>query len=66
MGDVGEAFRQVREFMKERKARLGLPCPACKLKLPKAPPKTLLPGQRCWCGYKDHRPNQSHEVWRKL
>ena len=65
MGDVGDTFRALKDVMKERKERLGVPCPNCTVKLPKAQPKILLPGQKCWCGYRDPRPNQSHEVWTK-
>lgn len=65
MGDVGDDFRALKDIMAERRARLGVGCPACAKKLPKAQPKILLPGQRCWCGYRDPRPNQSHEVWEK-
>ena len=64
MGDVGDAFNELRDVMRERKARLGVSCPACTVKLPRAQPKVLLPGQKCWCGYRDPRPNLSHEVWR--
>ena len=65
MGDVGDTFRELDAVMKERKARLGIPCPNCKKRLPKAQPKILLPGQKCWCGYKDPRPNLSHEIWQR-
>jgi len=66
MGDVGDDFRALDKVMKERKERLGAPCANCMVKLPKAQPKILLPGQRCWCGYCDPRPNQSHEVWKRI
>lgn len=65
MGDVGDTFKALDEVMKERRERLGVNCPNCTVKLPKAIPKVLLPGQKCWCGYKDPRPNQLHEVWIK-
>ena len=65
MSDMGDAFREVKEAFKERMARLGVNCPACAVKLPKAIPKVLLPGQKCWCGYRDPRPNQAHEFWQK-
>ena len=65
MGDVGDTFKAFGDVMKERKARLGVPCHACSVKFPKANPKVLLPGQKCWCGYKDPRKNLSHEVWEK-
>lgn len=35
----------------------GVPCPECVVKLPKACPTILLPGQRCRIhGYRDPRP----------
>ena len=55
MGDMGDFWRDVREARKEEKARLGVPCPDCKVRLPKAEPKILMPGQKCWCGYRDQR-----------
>jgi len=63
MSETGEVFRAMNQAMKERKAALGMACPDCAVKLPKAQPKVLLPGQKCWCGYRDPRPNQSHEFW---
>jgi hypothetical protein len=65
MGDVGDDFRAIAMAMKKRKAELGVPCANCTMKLPKAFPKVLLPGQKCWCGHRDPRPNQSHEFWSK-
>ena len=64
MGDIGETFRALDEVMKERRLRLGVDCPNCTIKLPKATPKILLPGQKCWCGYRDQRENHSDEVWK--
>ncbi len=55
MGDMGDIFNEWRAHKKARRESLGLPCPACKVNLPKAQPKILLPGQRCWCGYQDRR-----------
>lgn len=56
MGDMGEIFNEYKAYKKERKARLGMPCPDCTVKLPKAQPKILMPNQKCWCGYIDKRP----------
>jgi len=55
MGDTGDDFNAFRAYKKEQKALYGAPCPDCTVKLPKAQPKILLPGQRCWCGYRDTR-----------
>ncbi len=55
MGDEGDFWRDVKEARAEQKRLHGVPCPACTVKLPKADPKILMPGQRCWCGYRDPR-----------
>lgn len=57
MGDTGDVFKAMREQRREERARLGEPCPECVVKLPKAQPTILLPGQRCKLhGYRDPRP----------
>lgn len=56
MGDVGDDFRAMREYMRERKARLGVDCPRCPVVQPKRIPTVLLPQQKCKvCGYRDPR-----------
>jgi hypothetical protein len=55
MSDMGEMFNDYRQHKKELKAQYGVPCPSCTVKLPKAQAKILMPGQKCWCGYKDKR-----------
>jgi ribosomal protein L37AE/L43A len=53
MGDMGGAFREHREYMKERKARDGIDCPDCRKVQPKRIPTRLLPGWKCKvCGYR--------------
>lgn len=47
MGDMGDTFRDWREYKKEQRAKLGVPCPECVRLLPKANPSILLPGQKC-------------------
>lgn len=55
-GDMGDYFNDLREARKERRARLGVECPQCKIVRPKAHPSILLPGQRCKVdGYRDPR-----------
>jgi hypothetical protein len=56
MGDMGDFWRDVKDSQRERKAKHGIACPGCREKFPKAPPKILLPGQKCFCGYRDTRP----------
>lgn len=55
MGDCGEVWREVKKYRKARKEKLGMPCPDCAVRLPKAQPKILMPNQKCWCGYVDTR-----------
>lgn len=62
MGDMGDIFRAHREHMRERRRRLGVPCPRCKEVRPKAHPSILLPGQRCRVdGYTDPRDRDEKE-----
>jgi hypothetical protein len=59
MGDMAEFFKDWKAHKKERKQRIGLPCPDCAIKLPKAQPKILMPNQKCWCGYIDKRQREA-------
>lgn len=56
MGDMAEVFNELRAYKKARRAKLGMPCPDCAVRLPRAQPKILMPHQKCWCGYVDKRP----------
>jgi hypothetical protein len=62
MGDVGDTFRAHKEYMRDLKREHGIDCPGCKKRFPKAHPKILLPGQRCFCGYRDTRPRLDQDV----
>ena len=55
MGDMADVWHERRDYVREQRAKFGIQCPACKIKLPKAHPKVLMPGQKCWCGYRDTR-----------
>lgn len=55
MGDMAEVWNEYKAYKRERKERLGMPCPDCTIKLPKAQAKILMPNQKCWCGYVDKR-----------
>ena len=55
MGDMAEIFNEWKEYKKESRQMLGMPCPDCTIRLPKAQPKILMPNQKCWCGYVDKR-----------
>lgn len=56
MGDMGDFWRDVKEARSAAREAYGVDCPTCTVKLPKAIPTLLLPGQRCKvCGYRDPR-----------
>lgn len=56
MGDVGEYWRDHKDWLKGRRRVLGVNCPKCAEVRPKAHPSILLPGQRCKVdGYRDPR-----------
>ena len=55
MGDMAEVWKDWKAYKKERKQQLGLACPDCTVRLPKAQPKILMPNQKCFCGYVDKR-----------
>ena len=53
MSDLGDSFREHREYMQRKKAAEGIDCPGCKIKEPKRIPSRLLPGWTCKvCGYR--------------
>jgi hypothetical protein len=55
MSTEGEFWRDVKAHRQEERERLGVPCEGCKAKFPKANPKILFPGQKCFCGHTDPR-----------
>lgn len=61
MGDMAEVWREYNDYKRERRAKLGLKCPDCTVRLPKAQPKVLMPGQKCWCGYIDKRKREAND-----
>jgi hypothetical protein len=57
MSDYGDMCRDIRSARAEARAKHGVACPECKVKLPKASPSILLPQQVCQIhGYRDPRP----------
>ena len=56
MGDMAEVWKEYKAYKRNRRSLLGMICPNCLEKLPKAQPKILMPNQKCWCGYIDKRP----------
>lgn len=58
-----EIFKQIKAAGVALKAKYGRPCPECRVKLPKAHPTILMPGQRCRIhNYTDPRPRLADEV----
>lgn len=56
MSDMGDDFREHKEWVRERKAKYGIDCPGCRKVQPKRIPTILLPQQLCRvCGYRDPR-----------
>lgn len=63
MGDVGDYWRDAKDYKKMMREKHGVQCPKCKEKRPKASPSILLPQQRCKVdGYRDPRPIQKDEL----
>jgi hypothetical protein len=57
VGDEGDLWRAVRAERRDKRMRLGVECPRCKVVRPNACPSILLPQQRCKVdGYRDPRP----------
>jgi len=55
MGDMGDIFNDLKDHRREMRQKHGNPCAACTFNLPKAQPKILMPGEKCWCGHRDTR-----------
>lgn len=56
MGDMADAFREMRERRKANRKKHGLPCEGCMALPYHREPSILLPGQKCrWCGTVDKR-----------
>jgi len=52
MSDMGDDFREHKEYIRDRKAKEGIDCPGCIKHHPKRCPTRLLPGWKCKvCGY---------------
>lgn len=58
-----EIFKKIKAAGVALRAKYGVPCPECRIKLPKAQPTSLMPGQRCRIhNYTDPRPRLADEV----
>lgn len=57
MSEQVEIWKALRDHRKAERRQLGVACPQCAIKRPKASPSILLPQQRCRVdGYRDPRP----------
>lgn len=64
MSDTIDDFRSLKDHFKALRAKYGIECPTCKVKLPRAHPTILLPQQRCRIdGYRDMRPELTDAEW---
>lgn len=66
MSDVVDGFRAMKDLRKAEREKLGVPCPVCRERLPKACPKILKPQQVCRAHkphYRDPRPHLTHEEY---
>lgn len=62
MGDMGEMYRDMKDYRRKLRVAHGVPCPRCREVQPKREPTIMLPGQRCKVdGYKDPRPRLTDE-----
>jgi hypothetical protein len=56
MGDIGDYWRDARDYQRNLRLRLGVSCPKGNEKEPFRTPTILLPGQTCRVdGYRDPR-----------
>lgn len=66
MSDMIDMFRAQKDMRASERAVFGVPCPDCRVKLPKAQPKVLLHGQVCRAHkphYRDPRPEPTVEEY---
>jgi len=64
--DFGEMCRDIKEARRVTRAKFGVSCPECVVKLPKAHPSLLLPQQTCRIhGYRDPRPRTPESSYLK-
>lgn len=64
MSEMGEFYRDLRDFRALRRAKFGEPCPRCQAEQPRRQPTILEPGQRCRVhrpAYTDPRPELTQE-----
>lgn len=64
MSEAVDGFRALADYRREMRAAIGVPCPECKRKRPRAHATILVPEQRCRIdGYRDPRPESVTEAW---
>ena len=56
MGDMGEMYRDWKDYKKKQRDKYGKNCQGCVDNHPNRNPSILLPGQKCrWCEWVDKR-----------
>lgn len=66
MSDAIDGFRDLKDLRAAERKALGIPCPECQRRLPRAHPKILQPGQLCRAHkphYRDTRPEPTAAEW---
>lgn len=66
MSDTVDGYRSMKEMKRIERERIGVKCPVCIERLPKAHPKILLPQQLCRAHkphYRDPRERLSSDEW---
>lgn len=67
MGDMAEVFNAMNSHKKKVRAKYGVPCPECVVKLPRTNPSLLIPQQICKIHkYKDPRKPLTREQHQEL
>jgi hypothetical protein len=61
MSDMGELFRDWKDYNRAIRMEYGRPCVACLKARPNGQAKVLLPSQRCGYGHRDDRPRLTNQ-----
>ena len=65
MGDMGDDWKDHREYNRLKREKFGVPCPQCTTLQPKRQPTIMLPGQKCNVdGYVDRRHASIMKDWK--
>ena len=68
MGDMGNIYRDMKDWRRLERQTFGMKCPKCQQEQPQRQPTVLLPGASCWVHrpyYVDPRPRLTQEDYVK-